>query len=270
MRPLRPALALIAASLLLSLPSFSQSPASAESLGWPELTKENKPWTRWWWPGSGVDKTSLTRQLEQFAAAGLGGVEITPIYGAKGYESRYIDYLSPKWVEMLEHTGREAQRLGLGVDMATGTGWPFGGPWVPPADAAQKAVLSPAGQFAFEPTKQLVKRPAPRGEGFVLDPYSPDALGRYLATFDEAFTAHKLPRGLIRSQFHDSFEYYGANWTAQLPEKFRAMHGYDIAPYAAALLRLILTMSMTAFMTTSTVFATRLITQSLNIIKGLI
>ena len=236
MRPLRPALALIAASLLLSLPSFSQSPASAESLGWPELTKENKPWTRWWWPGSGVDKTSLTRQLEQFAAAGLGGVEITPIYGAKGYESRYIDYLSPKWVEMLEHTGREAQRLGLGVDMATGTGWPFGGPWVPPADAAQKAVLSPAGQFAFEPTKQLVKRPAPRGEGFVLDPYSPDALGRYLATFDEAFTAHKLPRGLIRGQFHDSFEYYGANWTAQLPEKFRAMHGYDIAPYAAALL----------------------------------
>ena len=236
MRPLRPALALIAASLLLSLPSFSQSPASAAALGWPELTKENKPWTRWWWPGSGVDKTSLTRQLEQFAAAGLGGVEITPIYGAKGYESRYIDYLSPKWVEMLEHTGREAQRLGLGVDMATGTGWPFGGPWVPPADAAQKAVLNSAGQLVAEPTKQLVKRPAPGGEGFVLDPYSPDALGRYLATFDEAFTAHKLPRGLIRGQFHDSFEYYGANWTAQLPEKFRAMHGYDIAPYAAALL----------------------------------
>ncbi|MEY4814798.1 MAG: hypothetical protein RLZZ162_1871, partial [Verrucomicrobiota bacterium] len=108
MRPLRPALALIAASLLLSLPSFSQSPASADSLGWPELTKENKPWTRWWWPGSGVDQASLTRQLEQFAAAGLGGVEITPIYGAKGYEGRYIDYLSPKWVEMLAHTGREA------------------------------------------------------------------------------------------------------------------------------------------------------------------
>ena len=175
MRPLRPALALIAASLLLSLPSFSQSPASAESLGWPELTKENKPWTRWWWPGSGVDQASLTRQLEQFAAAGLGGVEITPIYGAKGYEDRYIDFLSPKWVEMLAHTGREAQRLGLGVDMATGTGWPFGGPWVPPADAAQKAVLNSAGQLVAEPTKQLVKRPAPGGEGFVLDPYSPDA-----------------------------------------------------------------------------------------------
>ncbi len=234
---MRPTLALFAASLLLSLPSFAQSPTSPpDSLAWPEITRDNKPWTRWWWPGSGVDKASLTRQLEQFAAAGLGGVEITPIYGAKGYENRYVDYLTPKWVELLEHTGREAQRLGLGVDMATGTGWPFGGPWVSPADAAQKVILNAAGQPVPEQTKQLVKRPAPGGEGFVLDPYSPEALGRYLAKFDEAFTTAKLPRGLIRGQFHDSFEYYGANWTAQLPEKFRAMHGYDIQPYAAALL----------------------------------
>ena len=242
MRPLRhPRLAPILFVLsVLFVPVFAHSAHAAEpaadSLGWPEITSANKPWTRWWWPGSGVDKVNLTRQLEQFAAAGLGGVEITPIYGAKGAESRYLDYLSPRWVEMLAHVGTEAKRRGLGVDMATGTGWPFGGPWVSPTDAAQKAVLNPAGQFGFEPTKQLVKRPAPGGEGFVLDPYSPAALGRYLAKFDEAFTAHQLPRGLIRGQFHDSFEYYGANWNAQLPEKFRSMHGYDIAPYAAALL----------------------------------
>ena len=242
MRPLRhPRLAPVLFVLsVLFVPVFARSARAAEpaadSLGWPEITQANKPWTRWWWPGSGVDKANLTRQLEHFAAAGLGGVEITPIYGAKGAESRYLDYLSPRWVEMLAHVGTEAKRLGLGVDMATGTGWPFGGPWVTPTDAAQKAVLNPAGQFGFEPTKQLVKRPAPGGEGFVLDPYSPAALGRYLAKFDEAFTAHQLPRGLIRGQFHDSFEYYGANWTAQLPEKFRAIHGYDIAPYAAALL----------------------------------
>ena len=31
---------------------------------------------------------------------------------------------------MLDHTLSEAARLKLGVDMATGTGWPFGGPWV--------------------------------------------------------------------------------------------------------------------------------------------
>src|SRR4051812_37727939 len=111
------------------------APAEASAAGWPEVTRENKPWTRWWWPGSGVDKASLTQQLEKIAAAGIGGVEITPIYGAVGYENRYIDFLSPKWMEMLEHVGREGQRLGIGVDMATGTGWPFGGPWIDAANA---------------------------------------------------------------------------------------------------------------------------------------
>ena len=59
------------------------------------------------------------------AAAGLGGVEITPIYGVRGFEDRNVAFLSPRWMELLSHTGREAQRLGLGVDMATGTGWPW-------------------------------------------------------------------------------------------------------------------------------------------------
>lgn len=211
------------------------SAAANPALGWPEITRENKPWTRWWWPGSAVDRPNLTRQLEQFAAAGLGGVEVTPIYGAKGYEARYIDFLSPQWVAMFEHTGREAQRLQLGLDMATGTGWPFGGATVTPGEANTKAVLK-NGKIVGEPTRQAVKRPAPGGEGLVLDPYSLEAVTRYLSQFDQAFTAHKLPPGLIRGQFHDSFEYYGANWTAQLPEVFREMHGYDLQDYATALL----------------------------------
>src|SRR5687767_5464987 len=127
-------------ALLCAVSPFVHA-AEPPALGWPEITRENKPWTRWWWPGSGVDKASLTRQLEQLAAAGIGGVEITPIYGAKGYEDRYIDFLSPKWMEMLEHAAREASRLGLGVDMATGTGWPFGGPWVDEPHALSRAVL---------------------------------------------------------------------------------------------------------------------------------
>jgi hypothetical protein len=214
----------------LSLGSIFAADANSP---WPEITRENKPWTRWWWPGSGVDKASLTRQLEQLAAAGIGGVEITPIYGAKGYENRYIDFLSPKWMEMLEHTAREAQRLGLGVDMATGTGWPFGGPWVDAANANTKAVLRD-GKIVGEPTKQTVKRAAPGDEGLVVDPFSPDALRHYLAPFDKAFA--NLPRGLVRSQFHDSFEYYGASWTAKLPEVFREMHGYDVQQYAAEIM----------------------------------
>ena len=51
------------------------------------------------------------------------------------------DFLSPQWMEMLEHTAREAARLGLGVDMATGTGWPFGGPTVSAADGSSSLAL---------------------------------------------------------------------------------------------------------------------------------
>lgn len=216
------------AGLAAVAPAFSV----AADLGWPEITRENKPWTRWWWPGSAADPAGLTRQMEQLAAAGLGGVEITPIYGARGYEDRYVEFLSPRWVELLEHVGHEGRRLGLGVDMATGTGWPFGGPWVTNADALHRAV-DQEGKLTGEPTKMMVKRAAPGGEGRVVDPYSPEALRRYLAPFEKVFA--RLPRGLVRGQFHDSFEYFGASWTHRLAEEFRKLHGYDVHPYAAAI-----------------------------------
>ena len=97
---------------------------------WPSITRQTKPWAYWWWMGSAVDKTNLTRELERYRLAGMGGVHIIPIYGAKGYEDKFIEYLSSKWMEMLHYTVQEAERSGLGVDMTTGTGWCFGGPRV--------------------------------------------------------------------------------------------------------------------------------------------
>jgi hypothetical protein len=134
---------------------------------------------------------------------------------------------------MLEHTLREASRLGLGVDMATGTGWPFGGPGVAEADSNTKIVFA-GGALAGEATKMMVKRAGPGGEGLVLDPFSAEAVNRYLVPFTNAFA--RFPRGLVRGQFHDSFEYYEAGWTARLPEVFRRKHGYDIQSFAAELL----------------------------------
>ena len=86
--------------------------------------------------GSSVDEANLTRLLEQYQEAGLGGVEITPIYGVAGHEDDFVEYLSGDWADLLSHTLKEAERLGLGVDMATGTGWPFGGPHVEANDAS--------------------------------------------------------------------------------------------------------------------------------------
>jgi hypothetical protein len=268
-------LALIAGCLALSARGgdFPEDPS-----GWPAVTSTNKPWTRWWWLGSAVDKPNLTRELESFAKAGIGGVEICPIYGAKGAEDRFLKFLSPEWMAMLAHTTTEAKRLGLGVDMTTGTGWPFGGPQVTPEIASQslktkqwevaggevaKLTLpegnlqvlralpekgepvdltskADGGHLEWTPPEgkwtvvaltanapiQKVKRSAPGGEGNVLDPFSTDAMSRYLETFDKAFAGFKAPSP--RAQFHDSFEYYSADWTPEFFGKFLTARGYDL------------------------------------------
>ncbi|GHT58199.1 glycosyl hydrolase family 2 [Bacteroidia bacterium] len=125
-------------AVLFILSGCKENPSETS---WPEITREAKPWTRWWWLGSDVDSVNLTYNLEALSRAGIGGVEITPLYGVKGRESSYIDYLSPRWMNMLAFTESEAQRLGMSVDMNNGTGWPFGGPEVTIEDAATKAIF---------------------------------------------------------------------------------------------------------------------------------
>lgn len=108
---------------------------------WYDVTTLNKPFVRWWWHGSAVDPEGLTFNLEEFARQGLGGVEITPIYGVQGNEANDIPYLSDKWMDMLRHVTEEGRRLGLQTEMNNGTGWPFGGPEVTESESAQKLII---------------------------------------------------------------------------------------------------------------------------------
>ena len=113
----------------------------AQQAQWPEVKTEAKPGARWWWLGSAVDKENLSYNMEEYARTGMGGLEITPIYGVKGNEARNINFLSAQWMEMLGHTLSEGKRLGIKVDMNMGTGWPFGGPEVTVEDAATKVIF---------------------------------------------------------------------------------------------------------------------------------
>ena len=268
------------ALLAFALPAQEAPPIAAPNA---------KPCTYWWWLGNAVDEKNITWNLEQFAKAGLGGVHIIPIYGIKGEESRHIDFLSPKWTAMLAHTLAEADRLGLSVDMSTGTGWPFGGAMVCAEDSAQRIVfkrypveegnpvrerfkpsligalraisekgecidlvdrLSPKGKLNWSApgkgwsilaglhtfTGQKVKRAAPGGVGPVLNPFSLEGLSHYQEAFDAVFA--KLPQpALLRAQYHDSFEYYKANWSAEVWERFESLCGYDARDHLPALMR---------------------------------
>lgn len=129
---------IIVLALTISLCNCSE--VCKPQIEWPVITQEMRPWTRWWWFGSAVNEKDLTAALEAYQAVGLGGVEITPIYGVRGTEEQFIDYLSPKWVNRLIYTLQESKKLGMGVDLANASGWPFGGPWIDETVAAQNLV----------------------------------------------------------------------------------------------------------------------------------
>ncbi len=122
---------------LLSFLLLLMAGTGAQSLQWPEPTLTSRPWTRWWWLGSAVNEKDLSINLETYRKAGLGGVEITPIYGIYGAEAQFVPFLTPRWMQLLQHTLNESKRLKIGVDLANATGWPFGGPWVSDAEASK-------------------------------------------------------------------------------------------------------------------------------------
>ena len=284
---------LLAAAFLtataMSDETLSPPAEAAAPVAWPPITLDARPWTRWWWMGSAVNPQDLTRELETFRKAGLGGVEVTPIYGAKGYEKDFIPFLSPRWMEMLTHTVTEARRLGMEVDMTTGTGWCMGGPNVgnrdanasvvvkafdfragdPPleinfSDAPSPAVVAfspegkcvdltnkiaadgtvsfappgPAGatwrvyQVSQKPSGQKVKRPAPGGEGWMLNLLYPEAMPRYLARFADAFS--KSPGPKPRELFQDSYE-YNSDWAPDFFAQFEKRRGYKLQTELPAL-----------------------------------
>lgn len=177
--------------------------------------------------GSSVTAADITEQLEGMAQVGLGGVHIIPIYGEKGNEEHYLPYLSSAWMEMLEHTIREANRLGMGVDMTMGTGWPFGGPNIPEEFQAQRAKVI-NGVLEIVPTRQKVKRAASGAEGYVLDHFNKQAITYYAKRFSDAFSKlERRPRAL----YNDSYEVYGANCTKDFLSQFQKLRGYDLTPY---------------------------------------
>jgi glycosyl hydrolase family 106( putative alpha-L-rhamnosidase) len=220
-------------ALLLARVALGQAP----DLAWPETTPEAKPWTRWWWMGSAVDRANLTAELEALAAAGIGGVEVTSIYGVRGYEHAFVPYLSDRWIDLLLHAAAEARRLGMGLDTPPGSGWRLGGPSVRLEDAVASLrieVDTVRGAYVarVRPAGDKVKRAAPGGEGNALDPFSRVAVRRYLEAYGDRIKT--VPRGTVRAFFHDSFEYTG-NGSAELFEQFLRRRGYDLKRYLPAL-----------------------------------
>ena len=76
-------------------------------------------------------------------------------------------------------------------------------------------------------TGQQVKRAAAGAEGPVVDHLDADAVRHHLDVVGGA-VLEAVPAELLGSVFSDSLEVYRAGWTARLPERFRALHGYEL------------------------------------------
>lgn len=205
--------------------------ATAGSSDDPAVFSTAKPWAYWWWPGSAVTKKGITYNLENFKKAGFGGLHIVPIYGAKGAEGLFQNYLSPGWQAKFFYTLKEAKRLGLGIDMTMGTGWPLGGPTISEKEAAKKYQFVD-GVFTTGLTGQKVKRAAPGGEGLVLDHFDMKAFAKYSNNFVPLLKKAHSP---LRAIYNDSYEAYGSNYTPDLFPAFQRLNGYDLRKHFDAL-----------------------------------
>lgn len=205
--------------------------STTASLAWPEVKVENRPGAYWWWMGSAVDKENITWNLETMRKAGMGGGTIVPIYGVKGYEDQYIQHLSSEFVEMVSYASKEAQRLGMWVDMATGTGWPFGGPMITD-DHCDARVVYENGEISQKFSGRKVKRAAPGNAGKAINPFSAKAMEYYLKHFDGPFSGDDVV--MPRAMYHDSYEFMG-NWCKELPTEFIKRRGYDLMEHLGEL-----------------------------------
>ena len=89
--------------------------------------------------------------------------------------------------------------------------------------------------FIQSHTRQQVKRAAVGAEGYVLDPFSHDAVAKHLKNVGEPLLSAfgSTPPYAI---FSDSLEAYGADWTPDLPQQFLKRRGYDLLPHLPELM----------------------------------
>src|SRR3954452_12669514 len=95
---------------------------------------------RWWWFGPAVTKPEIERELRVMKDAGIGGVEVQPVYPLlpddEGGGIKNLPYLSDEFLDALKFAAQKAKELGMRFDLTLGSGWSFGGAKTPINEAA--------------------------------------------------------------------------------------------------------------------------------------
>ena len=116
-----------------------------------------KPWVNMFWIGR-ITPADITQHLEELKAKGAGGANLIDLKAMTD-----APYMSDNWRQAFKHAVREADRLGLKLGVNTCPGWPSGGPWITPENAAWMMVNSET--VIQGPQKFAGKLSEPTGKG---------------------------------------------------------------------------------------------------------
>jgi hypothetical protein len=103
-----------------------------------------RPFVRWWWNGARVTEGEILRELDVLKAAGVGGVEINTIAMRDDVPKEALaafperPWLSPAWCAAVKAAAEGARERGMTADLIVGSGWPFGGRFLAPAEQTKR------------------------------------------------------------------------------------------------------------------------------------
>ena len=90
-----------------------------------------KPLTWWHWLDGNITREGITGDLEAMKRVGLGGTYLFNC--GVGMPQGDVRFMQPPWLELMDHTVREAERLGLKFGIHNCDGFSqSGGPWMTP------------------------------------------------------------------------------------------------------------------------------------------
>ena len=138
--------------LTCSAPSDREIGLSREVLTLQELSNgfinppmASRPGAFWCWLNGDVTKESITKDLMEMKAKGMGRAEIWDVEVRNNTNGAFgigPEFLGDESVEQIKHALAEGKRLGMRIGMVASSGWNAGGSWVTPDWAAKALYFS--------------------------------------------------------------------------------------------------------------------------------
>jgi hypothetical protein len=129
-------------SLLLCSLLSVQFAWAGDPFGWDAMPRTAYPGAFWFCMGSAFTPEELELNIKGLSQAGIKTLRLDALYPAKDSKVPNIPFLSEDWIKTLKAALASAASNGVTLDL-WGNGWPFGGPWIAPENAARRLEWDP-------------------------------------------------------------------------------------------------------------------------------